>query len=391
MLRYLLIRGWWSSMLFGVAAVGFTAKILILPSIALTLALSHPILPAGLSLAIQATSPLVLVLRRFRIDGPEALLADIFLPWACLFGRPVWLENAEDVLVRGHLNRYSPNALAGQLLALAALWWSLLGVCEPLAMTSILVLVFAGSTAILDASVGNSGGLAASFLASATTVGPVPSSLPAMSQMVRPCLRFVWIYVITYVLWFLWHKMATATWSPFSNCVRNRFDRLWLAAEMYVPICFFSRFIHGGPAVVRELRSTEGTWRPAISLLLKRARYVIMDVSEIEIGSGLAWELKSSYIPRTKLLLTCECSRLTDAVSCVRAVIPNAILLPSDFYDIERLRTVNRAGPQIVQTFSYGEGDDMKRFYAQSGFLFGQVSIADWFEAIKAHRHASNV
>jgi hypothetical protein len=385
MVRFLFNRAWWSGILFGAAMVGF-AVMLVVPSSSagLTSLPFSATMAAVLSLVIQATLPLILVLRRTRSHGPEALLADVFLPRACMHGRPVWLENPRDELVHGQLQRYSPQALVGQIFALVLVCPSLLHAYSLVSLCAIIVLVLLGSTALLDASVGNSCAHAAAFLVAAASTGPISPALPAFGQFLRFVPGFAVAYGIVFFLWSVGRGLAVSKQSPFNNCVRNVFDRLWLLAEMYLPLCFGTRFIHGGPAVIRELASTDESWRMAVLLILKRSRFALMDISGIEATSELAWELVTCYEHKTKLLLTCDISESDNALHCIRVVVPEAVILPMDFRNLEMLKTVGKPGVAIVQLFTYGQGGDMERFYAQAGVFFGQVSLSEWFSAIRS-------
>ena len=383
MLRFVFNRVCWSSTLFGAAMVGFTARLLLPATVGQGFLPFDSLLAAGLSLVIQATLPSILVLRRTRSDGPETLLADVFLPWAGLFGRPIWLENQQDRLVHGGLWRYSPYAMFGQLIALAALVWWLVRTYEIVALGLVITLTLFGSSALLDWSVGNTGAHAVSFLIASVVAGPIHWSLPPFAEELRISATFIGTYGAVYALWWMWHRLAASSWSPLNNCIRNRFDRIWLRGEMYLPLCFGTRFIHGGPAVIREVKSTAESWRTAVLLLMKRTRYAIMDVSDLDVGTELAWELSTCYRHQIKLLLTCHTDKLDNAVRCVRLILPDAVILPMDFRDVDKLRSTSQPGVAIVQLFNYGEGQDSERFNAQSGVFFGQVSLRDWFRAIR--------
>ena len=364
--------------------VGLTARVLLPPTVDRGFLSFYAAVAAGLSLVFQATLPLIIVLRRSRADGPEVLLADVFLPSACLFGRPVWLSNPRDRLISGSLRRYSPYALLGQLIALAALGWWLVRHFDILEAAFMVVLTIWGSTVLLDASVGNPRAHAASFVIAFLAAGPIPPSLLPLGQLARFSAIFIGTYGTVYAVWSIGRRLAVFGWNPLNDRIRNGLDLIWLRAEMVLPLCFVTRFIHGGPAVIREIKSTNELWRAAVLLLLKRGRHIIMDVSAIDLKSELAWELGTSYQENTKILLTCNAVGLDNALRCVRLVLPRAIILPMDFSDIDKLRTIGHPKVAIIQLFTYGEGRDKERFSAQSGVFFGQVSLREWHNAIRS-------
>ena len=387
MLRFILYRAWWSANLFSFAMVAFAAALLV-SSVPHRAGLpSAGGICLALSLIIQMTLPLILVLRRSRTSDVDVLLADVFLPWACLYGRPVWLENPQDKLVRGQLKRYSPYALGGQLFAVVLLAVWLLRVVEVIPTVCIVVLVLVGSTALLDASVGNSRANAVSFVVAALGTGPIPSVLSPIERLLAPIGTFIALYLGIKIFWLIAHRLRTSNWSPLNNAIRNWFDRTWLLAEMWLPLCFGTRFIHGGPAVIREVKSTDKSWRAAVLTLLKRVHYAVMDVSSLEPGAGLAWELETCYAKGIQLLLTCDRNKADHVLLHIRAIVPTAIVLPDDFSDVKKFERLNHPGVAIVQLFTYDAGPGTaNQFYTQSGVFFGEISLRKWSKMISESR-----
>jgi hypothetical protein len=78
-------------------------------------------------------------------------------------------------------------------------------------------------------------------------------------------------------------------------------------------------------------------------------------ISAIEVTLELAWELATCYEHKTKLLLTCDIGELDSALHCIRVVVPDAVILPADFRNVEKLRTVGKPGVAIVQLLTYGQ------------------------------------
>lgn len=384
MLRLFIYPTWWSASLFGSAMVAL-AGIWLMPlrthQIYLSIAAG---LGVAVSLMIQISLPLIILLRRSQNNEVDALLADVMLPVAFRYGRSVWLENPQDNLVRGQLKRYSFEALIGQLVAVVVLMFWLLSAYQIAPTLVIVVLTMIGSTAFLDASVGNSMAPGLAFLATGLITEPIPPTTP-WSHLFGFIFFFIGLYLGIRTIFWVGQRISNSLHRPF-NKICSRFDLGWLRMEMWLPLCFVTRFIHGGPAVIREIKSRDECWRPTVLTLLKRTRYAIMDISKIEIGSELLWELETCYEKKVKLLLICNLDELERAVSVVRATIPNAVVLPDDFHDSKALGRLSKSDTRVVQIFAYGENQAFNRFHTQALVFFDEITLDEWFDAIARPR-----
>jgi hypothetical protein len=111
-----------------------------------------------------------------------------------------------------------------------------------------------------------------------------------------------------------------------------------------------------------------------------------MDISTIEDGSALAWELQQCYSKKIKLLLTCPTNEMSGATERVRKLLPQAVVLPDDFSDLKQLRLLREPEVQYVQIFTYGESGVFAPFISQSRVFFGEVSLSEWYSAIAKSR-----
>lgn len=336
------------------------------------------------SLLIQATQPLLLVFRRSVDSTVDAILADIVLPMGLHYGRPVWLENPRDDLVRGRQFRYSPFALFAQITGLVVLGLWVFCALGPFQAVIISVLVLIGTTLLLDASVGNSAAGAVAFVISISTIAPVPEVLPSFGQSLKSVGVLVLVFSIVYGVCRAGHALRVSRISPFGNAVRSLLDQWWLGFEMWLPLCFVTRYIHGGPAVVREITSEELCWRDVVLMLLRRTNRAIMDVTEIEPDSGLEWELKTCFSRRINLFLMCHNSASSRVIAYLRRALPDATILPNDFRNLDRLKwlSVEPRGPIII-FFEYGDDGVARRVYVHMGVFFGETTLSDYFEVIR--------
>lgn len=384
MLRILIYRSFWSACLFAIGMVFFVAAILV-PTEDRYLFGVLSVVGVMVSLLIQVTQPLILVLRRSVSSTIDVTLADIVLPMALHYGRPVWLENPHDKMVRGQLFRYSPYATYAQLMGLVVLGVWVFRSVGPLQAVIILLLAFVGSTFLLDASVGNSAARAAAFVIAASMLAPIPTQFPSLGQLSKSVGIFVLVFGVVYGICQAGHALRLSKMSPIGKSVRNLFDRLWLCAEMWLPLCFVTRYIHGGPAVFREVTSKEPYWRTTVLALLGRTTRAIMDVSELEPKSGLEWELKTCFEKGIDLLLMCHKPASPRVFAYLRSVLPDATILPDDFYNVDRLKRLDEElkVPLLIY-FEYGDEGVASRVYSHMGVFFGETSIRDYFQAIRA-------
>ncbi len=388
MLRIFIHRSFWAGALFGAGMV-YLVSAFIVPTADRYLLAVLFLLATSISLILQATQPLILVLRRSALGTIDVTLADVVLPFGCIYGRPIWLDNPYDDLVRGTPARFSPYALQGQLLSLFVLFFCLLPMVGVLAATFISLLCLIGSTMLLDASVGNPAATGAAFLAATAASGPFPPVLPALREIVTGTMCWILVFVIVYsgfrCLSYVWN----ARWSPIGNTIHSKWDLWWLRLELWLPLCFITRYIHCGPAVIREARCAEepeGLWREAVSALMRRSSHAIVDISELRPNSGLEWEISTCYEKKINVLATCHESAFNSALSFLRSAIPEATILPQDFRNIQKLKLVCEKRVPLVICVVYGDSNVADRVYPLLTVFFGGDSgLRTYLEALLRH------
>lgn len=385
MLRIFIYRSFWVGALFSCGMVCLVSALLVPTADRSFLAVLF-LVATSFSLCLQATQPLILVLRRSVKDTIDVTLANVVLPFGCVYGRPIWLENPYDNLVRGASARYSPYAYGGQLVSVVVLFVWLLPQVGVLSATSISVLCLVGSTKLLDASVGNSAAGGAAFLAATAASGPFPAVFPPIREVASGTMRWVVIFAIVYGgLWCL-RYIRNASWSPIGNTVRRKWDLWWLRLELWLPLCFITRYVHGGPAVVREVRCAgdpEGLWKEAVSALMRRSSHAIVDISELRPNSGLEWEIATCFAKRIKVLATCHESAFDAALANLRGAVPEATILPQDSWDIQKLKQVCERRVPLVICCVYGDSGVADRIYPHLTLLFGgDAGLQTYLEAL---------
>jgi hypothetical protein len=389
MLRIFIYRSFWVAALFSVGMVCLVSALLVPTADRYFLAVLF-LLATSFSLLLQATQPLILVLRRSVRNTIDVTLADVVLPFGCVYGRPIWLENPYDELVRGASARYSPYALECQLVSLVVLFFWLLPKVGVLSATCVSVLCLIGSTKLLDASVGNSAAGGAAFLAATAASGPLPSVFSPIREVASGTIAWVVVFAIVYGALRCLRNIRNASWSPIGNSVRRRWDLWWLRLELWLPLCFVTRYIHGGPAVVREVvcaEQPEGLWKGAVSELMRRSSHAIVDISELRPKSGLEWEIATCFANRIKVLAMCHESAFDAALANLRRAVPEATILPQDFRDIQKLKRVCEGRVPLVICCVYGDTGVADRIYpVLTVFFGGNAGLRTYLGALLRHK-----
>lgn len=373
MLRILLYRSFWAALLFSFGMVCLVSAVVV-PTVDRHFLFLSFLLTTVLSLGIQVTQPLILVLRRSIHESIDVTLADVVLPFGCTYGRPIWLENPYDDLVRGSSARYSPYALVGQLATLGVQFVWLVPRVGMLYSIGITVLCLVGSTKLLDASVGNSAAGGVAFLTAAAVSGPLPTMLPPAPAIASGMIHWIVVFTAIYVGFHCFGYAKKSIWGPIEKTIRRRQDLCWLRFEMWLPLCFITRYVHGGPAVVREVCCVDNPidlWKEVVDLLMRRSSHAIVDISELRPDSGLEWEIKTCFARRINLLATCHERSYDGALLNLRRALPAAMILPHDLRDFQKWKQLLGKRIPVVLCCAYGDEDVADRIYPFLTVFFG--------------------
>lgn len=375
-----------SARVFGSAVVGVVAALVSpLPDMDRALLLYVSVLTLFLCVLTQVFCPLILVLRPCKNTSIDNYLLGELLPFMNRMGRPCWLHNQDSVFDRRfqRILPYSPDALVGQIVTTAFFACVLFFHIDFLVLVPALLVVIVGSTWLLDMSVGNAGDKALALLLTALTCGPFDPSLNWPGSSVAAirctiCFALV-ILVLTALRWF--RSLF------FSSTIRHRLDLIWLMFEMWLPLCFMTRYLHGGPSTITSIACSIHLWQAAVKLLLVRTRFVFMDVSDLELGSGLAWELEECFSSRIKMLLMFPDAKKDLIVLRVRQILPKAVLLPDDFQDIARVADSKRE--DVIIAYCYKEQPSMLVLKDRIDVLLGKKSMSKWLQEFNVRRSNS--
>jgi hypothetical protein len=128
-------------------------------------------------------------------------------------------------------------------------------------------------------------------------------------------------------------------WQP---NIRTRTDLRWLSFELYIRFRLVARFIKATPRTLNWISASDELWPRTVSMLLKRARMLVVDASgitttEINAGaatsvSGLTYELKQAELAQTRVLVLYDSNMVSlDAISLFlqnNAPALRALILP---------------------------------------------------------------